>query len=208
VTDSIIDFASDAVVPVDPAKIADIINLARELVRRQKRVADLEKELKEAEQAVAMVAENSLPAMLQECNLPELSLGNGWKVVREPFFRANLPAPSTIEKAKPEEAEDLVKRLEDGIAWLSAEKGRDIIQDTITIKLKKGQNEQAKQLQDLIDSLKLKGERGSKVHPATLTKFLKEKIEAGVEVPFETFAVHSGFAAKVVPPEKPKPKGK
>lgn len=200
------DFAQDAGSSTsDPVKLARIVNLSRDMVRHLKKIAELEAEKKEEEEAYDLIAQNLLPDLMRECNLPSLPLGNGWTVKVNPTFRAGLPAPSTIEKERdPEKAEELKSRLAAGIAWLTAEKGRDIIKNTFHIELEVGMDKQAKAINDLINSLKVEGERVEKVHSGSLAKFLKEKIAAGVTIPFDTFAVFAGDVAELVPPPKAK----
>lgn len=203
-----VNFAQDAGASnSDPEKLARLINHAREMARKLKRVSELEAEQKEIQEAYDLLAQTVVPDLMRECGLPSLPLGNGWSIEVEPVFRANLPSPSAIEKAKGEEAEALIQRLTAGLAWLNEEKGGDLVNDTFVISLGKGKQDEAKAISELIERLKLDGERVEKVHHAQLAKFLKEKIAAGKEVPFDTFAVFSGDVAKLVPPPQPKDKG-
>jgi hypothetical protein len=189
----------------DPAKLAKVIELSRDLLRISKRIGELEKQLEEQKAGYSRLAEKVIPDALLDCGLSELDLGGGWRIETNPFFNANLPSPSGIEKAKGEEQEELIARLEAGLGWLAANSGDAIVSKAITIKLKKGQTEQERQIRELLASLKLNSDIGAKVHHATLANFLKEKIGKGVEVPFDTFAVHAGTVAKLVPPPNQQP---
>ncbi len=185
----------------------EIVELARDMVRRERRIAQMEAQLSKEKEELRVIQYTTMPDLMRTHNIRSQTMGDGWVLACEPFFRASLPALSTIEKADPEEAARLMSQLNAGIKWIEANRGGDIIRDTIKVELGKGQSAMAKQIMALVKKLKLSAERARKVHPATLAKFLREKIQAGADVPTETFSLSSGEVAKVVPPKVKKQKG-
>ncbi len=88
--------------------------------------------------------------------------------------------------------------------WLRKQKGGDLIKNTLKLELGRGCGTVLKKFLMLAKSQKVSVKQTEGVHPSTLAKFLKEKLEKGVDVPAETFGLFRGREAKVIAPKNPK----
>lgn len=200
-----IDFAADAV--GNPSvNTGPVIELARDMVRRERRIEVFEAELKREKEELLKIATETMPDLMRSCGVRAQELSNGWKLSCKPVFRASLPAPSTITNADPEEAAVLIGRLKAGLDCLKRWKATDIIKNTIKIELGLRQTAEATKFMNLAKQMKVAAERVQKVNPSTLSKYLKERVAAGKDVPFDTFAVFAGEIAEVIPPKIEKEK--
>lgn len=182
--------------------VAPVIDLAREMVRREQRIDKMESELKREKEELELIRRERMPDLMRERDVASLELGSGWELSLKPVFFASLPSTSAIEKASEELAPELRARREEGLEWLRKNKAGDIIKNTVKVELGQGQTAVAKKIVAFIKTLKLSAERTEVVHSATLGKLLREKIKIGADVPFETFAVFSGQEAVVTPIKK------
>lgn len=183
-----------------------VIKLARELVNKENKIAALKLQIVALEEERLAIAKDKLPAAMRDCGVTSLGLAAGWELELEEIFSANLPAPSTIENAKGEEIEALIDRSEKGMEWLEENGGGDLLVETVSVKLGRGQSRIAQKLVELATKLKVIPKRARKIDPRTLAKFLKEKISNGADVPLETFAVFSAKVAVITRPKEEKEK--
>lgn len=192
---------------VNSSDLESVINQARLLMRLDLEIGQLEVKLKEQKQAYNKLATETLPELMDSVDAgTAIPLGNGYTLQLEDVFRANIPAESTIEKADDEERPALEKRRADALSWLRQNKASDIIKNTLKVDLGKGQDSIAKKFAALAEKLKVPLKRSETVHYQTLANLLQEKLEAGTEVPFETFSVFKGRKATIQAPKKPKEK--
>lgn len=214
-----IDFSEDApkAGKGDPKRV---IQQARLMMKLELEIAALEKRAKEKKQEHEKIATETLPALMKAEGLTSLGLNGGYSLVLDEFFRANIPAESTIEKANDEDRDALLERREQGFDWLRRNQGADLIKNEIKIGLPRGMEKVAKLVLKAIADIRVKNPKTKKeeapameverkvfVHQGALGSFLKEKVESGVEVPYETFSIHTGQEAKIKAPKGQK-KGK
>ena len=149
---------------------------------------DLEKQLKELEVTISTmkkefreISEQKLPDAMRECNLSEIKLANGTKISVQQFYSAR------IGKEQQEIAFD----------WLKKNGHEDIIKNVVSVQFGRGEDEKA---DDLLNSLQSRGLSPATkrwVEPMTLKAFVREQIQKGVDLPFETFSVYVGQKSKI-----------
>lgn len=190
--------------PVDPAKVALVVDNARRMMRLEMEIADIEQKLRTKQEEYDKLSTDELPGLMESVGIKTLPLANGYTLDLKPVFRASLPAKSTIEKANDEERPILLARFTDGLKWLRKHKAGDLIKNTLKLDLGKGQDAVVKEFMALAKRLKVSVDRSETVHPGSLGKFLREQLEIGTDVPFETFGVFDGRKAEIKPPKKGK----
>lgn len=192
---------------VTPSDPAPVIRLAERMVKMETQIHFLENALASEKAELRRIETEEMPALMQTLGFKRMELTDGWTLEVKPFFEASLPSFSSIESAKdPEEQMDLDERRNAGFKWLRGHKASDLIKNILRMDLGKGNDAAAKKLAALAKSLKIPFEQSESVHAGSLKKFLRETLEAGRDIPFDTFAVFSGEMATVKPPKVVKPK--
>ena len=139
------------------------------------RIADIENDLKMMKKKRDHISGEVIPTMMSEMGLAELKLHDGSHLKVSTSYRA------TITEANKEAA----------FNWLRANGLGDIIKNEISVSF--GRNEDNK----AADYAALAQERGYhptqklKVDPMTLKALVRERIEAGKEMPTEIFGIFS-----------------
>lgn len=195
------------------AELAGIITeQAQEMYRLERCIENMKLDLKSKQEQYRILATEKLPGLMQQFGTDGFPLANGYTLVIEPAFRANLPAESTIEKADEEERPMLERRREEGLRWLQQHNASAIIKNEIKVKLGTGQSALARavmtalrnfswKVKGKIQKVRLDFDQKESVHPGTLSKLLKELRDNGVDLPLDTFAVFDGKEATIKPPK-------
>lgn len=167
----------------DSTSILDAIVSNAELMQQKAaEVEELEKKLSRAKTEFRHLAENVVPELLEQAGLDAISLKDGKRIVIEETLKAGL----TKDKAPA------------GLQWLRDHGHDAIIKTKVISEFVVGQDEQATELYSELakrNSLDVKLE--SSVHWATLTKTVKELLEAGEDVPLTLLGVERLKVAKV-----------
>ena len=171
-----IDFEKDQ---QDTMKKTDNIQSLADQVEKldslTKRLELQEENIKNTKKELEHLSGEVIPTMMAEMGLSHLKLMDGSSVDVKPFYSA------TITKANQEKA----------FNWLRNNGLGDIIKNEISVSF--GRNEENK----AADYAALAQERGfqptqkMKVEPMTLKALVRERIEAGKEMPTEIFGVFS-----------------
>jgi len=158
----------------------------QELAEEQDRT---EKELAKAERVVATiqarwkdVAERRLPELMDEIGLSEFKTATGLNIKVNETIRASIPKPRAAE----------------AFAWLIAHNHEALIKRTVSVSFGKGEEDAARAFTDHLKT-DLHIEYGDKasVHASTLSSFVKEKLEAGEDIPQDLFGVFRQRVSKV-----------
>jgi hypothetical protein len=161
---------------VDNNDLKQVAALVRQQLILENRVEDLTAELKKAQQDLAHVSGEALPAALAEHGLTELKMADGSKVTVATVISAN------ISKERSEAAHQ----------WLRDNGFGDLIKNTVAVTFGKGEDEKAVELVKELDSEGFNVDQKEAVHPSTLKAFCKEQIEKGTGVPSELFGIFIG----------------
>lgn len=136
-----------------------------------------------------------IPEIMDRMNLGSFTTQRGDSVNIKSVIQASLPTKTALMKARGEERKALLERLNMALSWLREHDGASLIKNKVSVDIGK-RDEIADELCKLIqDNYHLTPEREEAVHPATLTSFIKEKLNDGEEVPLDTFNVFMGRKA-------------
>jgi len=162
-------------VGVDAGALEAVAAMGRRLHMQQCIVADLEDELKRAKKELAQIEEQDLPELLDEVGLSEFTLADGTR------YGVKESVHASISKANEDAA----------MQWLHDSGNAGLIKSMVTVSFSKGQEAQAQAIYDLIAQQEFVGSMGKsrKVEPSTLRAFVKRQLEAGADIPLETFGV-------------------
>ena len=160
-------------------KTDNIQSLADQVERLQtlQREVDLaEEKLKQKKKNLEHISGEVIPTMMSEMGLSHLKLMDGSSVDVKPHYSA------TITQANKEAA----------FNWLRNNGLGDIIKNEISVSFGRNEDTRASDYADLAKSHGFPPTQKLKVEPMTLKALVRERIEAGKEMPTEIFNVFIG----------------
>ena len=141
-----------------------------------------------------------IPEMMARYDMSHIELRDGTSIDTITMVEGNLPTKTAIGKARMEKRDELLNRLNDGLDWLRNNGHGSLIKNFVTVKLGKGQDEQAGELKQFLLSHGYEYDADQTVHPQTLKAFIREQIAAGNDIPIDTFDVKVVNIAKLKEP--------
>ena len=153
--------------------LADQVEKLEEL---NERLEDLEGLIKNTKQDIQKVSGDIIPTMMSEMGLAELKLHDGSHLKVSTSYRA------TITEANKEAA----------FNWLRENGLGDIIKNEISVSFGRNEDNKAADYAELAKGQGLEPVQKLKVEPMTLKALVRERIEAGKDMPTELFNVFIG----------------
>ena len=172
-----IDFEKDQTEVLDKTtninKLADKI---KELQAHQQQLQIQEDAVKQKKKDIEYLSGEVIPTMLSEMGLSFLKLQDGSSVEVKTNYSA------TITQAKKEEA----------FNWLRENGLGDIIKNEISVSFGRNEDNKAADYAELAKGQGFEPQQKLKVEPMTLKALVRERIEAGKEMPTELFNIFVG----------------
>ena len=160
-------------------KTANIQSLADQVERLQtlqREVDFAEEKLKQKKKNLEQISGELIPTLLSEMGLSSLKLADGSSVDVRQHYSA------TISVANREKA----------YSWLRQNGLGDIIKNEISVSFGRGEDNKAAEYANLAKSQGFQPTQKLKVEPMTLKALVRERIEAGKQVPTDIFNVFVG----------------
>ena len=136
----------------------------------------MEEALKNKKKEIDRISGEVIPTMLSEMGLSQLKLADGSAVDVKPFYSASISAQNK-DKA---------------YQWLRNNGLGDIIKNEISVSFGRNEDNKAANYAELAKSNGFQPTQKLKVEPMTLKALVRERIEAGKEMPTEIFNVFIG----------------
>jgi hypothetical protein len=167
---------------VPQAKINDLSGLAFEARELTDKIERHSKLLGEYQERLRIILEGEMPEIMMEIGMEQLKLTTGEKLTMTKYYAANIKEENRAAAFK----------------WLRENNFDSLIKNEVKGKFGKGEDEVVKRIMATLNTI-VPGVFESKesVHPMTLKSFVKEQIEAGKEVPTDTFSVFIGNKIKI-----------
>ena len=165
-------------------KVNDAKSLSEQVVKLQSMEEDLAKQeerVKKIKKDIEVISGEVIPTMMQEMNLSTLKLSDGSSVEVKPIYGAS------ISPAKKEEA----------FNWLRSNGLGDLIKNEITVSFGRNEDNKAAEYAVLAQGQGYQPVQKLKVEPMTLKALVRERLEAGQEMPTELFNVFAGNRTKI-----------
>ena len=134
-----------------------------------------EERIKTKQKEIARISEDVIPTMLSEMGLSQLKLADGSSVDVKPFYSASIS----------------VANREKAYKWLRDNGLGDIIKNDVTVSFGRNEDNKAADYANLAKSQGFEPTQKLKVEPMTLKALVRERIEAGKEMPTEIFGVYT-----------------
>ena len=156
--------------------IQSLADQVERLQTLQREVDSAEEQLKQKKKNLEQISGEVIPTMMSEMGLSHLKLMDGSSVDVKPHYSA------TITQANKEAA----------FNWLRQNGLGDIIKNEISVSFGRNEDNKAADYADLAKSHGFQPTQKLKVEPMTLKALVRERIEAGKEMPTEIFNVFIG----------------
>ena len=159
-------------------KTDNIQSLADQVERLEacdKSIEEIESKLKNLKKSRDVISGDIIPTMMSEMGLAELKLHDGSHLKVSTSYRA------TITEANKEAA----------FNWLRENGLGDIIKNEISVSFGRNEDNKAADYAELAKGQGFQPTQKMKVEPMTLKALVRERIEAGKEMPTEIFGVFS-----------------
>jgi len=172
-----IDFETDQAKVIH--KTENIRSLADQVERLQNLQQDVEKseeDLKQKKKDLEHISGEIIPTMMSEMGLSHLKLMDGSSVDVKPHYSANVT----------------VANKEAAFNWLRNNGLGDIIKNEISVSFGRNEDNKAADYAALAQERGFQPTQKLKVEPMTLKALVRERIEAGKEMPTEIFNIFVG----------------
>ena len=156
--------------------IQSLADQVERLETLQREIDSVEEKLKQKKKNLEHLSGEVIPTMMSEMGLSHLKLMDGSSVDVKPHYSA------TITQANKEAA----------FNWLRQNGLGDIIKNEISVSFGRNEDTRAADYADLAKSHGFQPTQKLKVEPMTLKALVRERIEAGKEMPTEIFNVFIG----------------
>ena len=160
---------------LDNVEITTIAAECVKLKQKEDEIAALEEQLKNKKAEADDIGSRVIPELLAEQGLSEIKLSDGSKVSVRKEFRAMVPK------------DDL--KGETALQWLRDQGLGDIIKNNVTVSFGKGEDNKAEQLLRLAADNGFEPQQKSDVAWNTLSALYQERIEAGLDMPSDSFSL-------------------
>ena len=156
--------------------VQSLADQVERLEAMQKQLEIQEEAIKEKKKQIQHISGEVIPTMMSEMGLAELKLHDGSHLKVSTSYKAH------ISEANKESAYN----------WLRENGLGDIIKNEISVSFGRNEDNKAADYAELAKGQGFQPTQKMKVEPMTLKALVRERIEAGKEMPTENFGVFSG----------------
>ena len=158
--------------------LANQVKILRDLEDQVKIDEDL---LKDKKSDIEKISGEIIPTLLSEMGLSSLKLADGSAVEVKPYYAANIS----------------LRNREAAYNWLRSNGLGDIIKNEITVSFGRNEDNKAAEYANLAKGQGVQPTQKLKVEPMTLKALVRERTEAGKEIPADIFNVFVGNRTKI-----------
>ena len=156
--------------------IQSLADQVEKLEAMQQQFEIQEESLKEKKKQIEHISGEVIPTMMSEMGLSHLKLMDGSSVDVKPNYSASIS----------------IANREAAFGWLRNNGLGDIIKNEISVSFGRNEDNKAADYANLAESHGYQPQQKLKVEPMTLKALVRERIEAGKEMPTEIFNVFVG----------------
>ena len=180
--ESIINFEEDQAESITQANDAkSLSDQVLKLRTLEDEIALAEANLKKLQEQADVLSGDVIPTMMQEMNISTLKLADGSAVEVKPIYGASISA----------------ERKEEAFNWLRKNGLGDLIKNEVTVSFGRNEDNKAIAYANLAAEHGYQPSQKLKVEPMTLKALVRERIEAGKDMPSDLFNVFAGNRTKI-----------
>jgi hypothetical protein len=173
------EMQADASAAPSPEALTAVASLAERQMDLERTIRQLSDQLEEVTGKLKKVQEEELPTLMQQCGLSEFKLVNGTRITIKKFYSGSIGDDNR----------------EGAFGWLKEHGHDDLIKNDFTVAFGKNEDADAETFENRLVELNLPYRRKKHVHPQTLSAFIREQVESGVQFPVELFKAYIGQRA-------------
>ena len=176
-----IDYEQDRVQSVTQADAAESLSSkVIELKNLEDEIANAEKSVSKLKEQAKVLSQFEIPEMMEKMHITKLKLKDGEAVEIKKFYSAAI-LPEFQEKA---------------FQWLRDNDLGDIIKNDVTVTFGRGEDNKASEYANLAKGQGYEPVQKIGVHAQTLKAVVRERLEAGREMPSDLFKTYAGNSTK------------
>ena len=169
----------DSVTQIDSTKtLSDEVIKLRNLEDQVKASEEHTKTLKEKARELSQIV---IPQMMKEMNITKLKLKDGASIEVSNFYSARI----------------IPEKQEAAFNWLRSNGLGDIIKNDVTVTFGRGEDNKAQQYAVLAQGQGYEPIQKLKVEPMTLKALVRERVEAGLDMPSDLFNLFTSNRTKI-----------
>ena len=177
-----IDYEQDRVQSVTQADTAkNLSDKVIELKNLEDEIANAEKSVSKLKEQAKVLSQFEIPEMMEKMHITRLKLKDGEAVEIKRFYSAAI-LPEHQEKA---------------FQWLRDNDLGDIIKNDVTVTFGRGEDNKAREYANLAKGQGYEPVQKIGVHAQTLKAVVRERLEAGREMPSDLFKTYAGNSTKI-----------
>ncbi len=162
----------------DAKSLSDQVIKLRNL---EDKISLTENNLKKLQEEADILSGDVIPTMMQEMNIKSIKLEDGSAVEVKPIYGASISA----------------ERKEEAFNWLRENGLGDLIKNEVTVSFGRNEDNKAIAYANLAAENGYQPSQKLKVEPMTLKALVRERIEAGKDMPSDLFNVFAGNRTKI-----------
>lgn len=183
-----LDFDGEPAAPVEPATLERLSSLAHQMVALEKEIHSDTVALAEKQAEYDKLNQRTIPDIMQELAMADFTLTDGSK----------LEVKDDIKTHISEENRPVAHK------WLREHDFDGIIKTKVIAEFGKGELEKAEAAQKKLADEGFDSSLSESVHPSTLKSFVKERLEAGDNIPVAAFGIFETKKTKITAPKAKK----
>lgn len=173
---------------VEPATLELLARLAKEQVELEAEIVRDQVAIEEKNAKLFRLQRVRIPEIMDTLGMQEFKLTDGSVVsvkedIKTSITEANRPA---------------------AFSWLEEHQFDGIIKTNVAASFGKGEMENAKKAVEALEAAGFHGSMERNIHPATLKSFVKERLEAGDNIPVDVFGIFEFKQSKIKLPKTKK----
>ena len=161
--------------------IKSLYDQIKKLRALEDKVQTDEESLKKNKKELERISGEVIPTLLSEMGLSSLKLADGSGVDVKPYYAANIS----------------IANRDAAYGWLRSNGLGDIIKNDITVSFGQNEDNKAAEYANLARGQGFQPTQKLKVEPMTLKALVRERIEAGKDMPMDIFNVFVGNRTKI-----------
>jgi|TARA_R100001510_G_C7642098_1_gene199679 hypothetical protein len=166
-----INFEEDQQEVSEKSDIKQLSHYCLMLQNYEDQIKSLEKDIKTIKEQANKISSEVIPGLLSEQGLSSLKLADGSKISIQKKVRCSVRKDFDQQAYK----------------WLRENELGDIIKNVVSVQFGKGEDNKAIEMYSLASQQGYEPEQKESVHSGTLAAILRERVEAGLDMPSEFF---------------------
>ena len=162
-----------------------------ELKSVEDEINNAEKSISQLKEKAKNLSEFEIPKMMQEMNITKLKLKDGESVEIKPYYYAS------VAQGRGEDDSAFIERKSKAFNWLRDNGLGDIIKNDVTVTFGRDEDNKAIAYATLAKEQGFEPVQKETVHAITLKALVRERLEAGHEMPSDLFKTYAGNSTKI-----------